>query len=489
MTLSHRWGSADFLKLTRATMHKFCDNILLKDMPKTFRDATIVTRALGIRYLWVDSLCIIQDKDDLSDWSYEAERMQKVYSFSHCNIFSSVSEDSSRGLFRSRDPRSVYGPKLTLATEGLETDPYPTKSHIRDFDIWDTNVTSGVLNSRGWVFQERLLAPRLLHFGHDQLFWECRQRRACETYPWNDTLWRGMTDSDGPLLRNILGPTQLTAAQQDSVQRGWRLQDWKNIVVAYSKRQLTNSGDKLIALSGITKQAALLTHDVYFAGLWRADMEIQLLWYRKSSLPGDVTVDSFPRAYRAPTWSWASRDGEIGMEFVDSKYPIRFSIEDVVLQHATQDVTGCVTGGYLDLRGYLLPMNIDVTEDFSSGRLPSGMVPSDVLHTIRTGRSNTHRSSSFKIYLDDLESYASSIGNDSIEGRLFYMVSHDSENRFMVLLLRVDPETSLYERIGIGRKHERGSTLESLVSTLKDQERAALPCLRYENGLHTIRIV
>jgi hypothetical protein len=162
--------------------------------------------------------------------------MYRVYIFSHCNIFASVSEDGSQGLFRPRNPRSVYGPKLTFGTVGLGMGAYFTEFHLKDYEIWETNITSGVLNSRGWVFQERLLAPRVLYFGHDQIFWECRQRRACEAYPLSNS-WSEVLEREGPLPREIFSPPVRTRTNYDPIQRSVPFESWKEIMTIYSKKK------------------------------------------------------------------------------------------------------------------------------------------------------------------------------------------------------------------------------------------------------------
>jgi hypothetical protein len=479
MTLSHCWGSADILKLTRATMPVFCNTIVLKDLPKTFRDAIIVTKTLGIQYLWIDSLCILQDKDDLSDWSYEAGLMHRVYVFSHCNIFASVSEDGSQGLFRPRNPRSVYGPKLTFGTVGLGMGACFTESHLKDYEIWETNITSGVLNSRGWVFQERLLAPRILYFGHDQLFWECRQRRACEAYPLSSS-WCEVLEREDPTLRETSGPNGRMRMNYDSTQREGQLESWKDIVTVYSGKNLTNSGDKLIALSGIARYMAVSMNSQYYAGLWGIYMATQLLWYCKPYSTEDATFDSVPPAYRAPTWSWASTDRRVVMDYVDTRAKMLFRVTDVVLQHATEDVTGCVINGHLDLEGYLLPMS-----------LHENILTPGPIQVIATGPRGSNKTNLFKMLLDAPKSRISGILDDSTERRLFYMVATDLEHTIPMLMLRVNLESSLFERIGIGLmlNDNKEATVETLLSTLSEQERTALPCLRYDNGMHTVRII
>jgi len=103
-TLSHRWGGQAHLRLTRHNLAALCQSIDVRILPRTFREAIQISRHLGARYLWIDSLCILQDPDDKSDWLQESSRMEQVYQHSYCNISASDALDSTQGLFRSRSP-------------------------------------------------------------------------------------------------------------------------------------------------------------------------------------------------------------------------------------------------------------------------------------------------------------------------------------------------------------------------------------------------
>lgn len=83
MTLSHCWGTTRFLRLTDKTFKYLKAGFKAAELPRSFRDAVHITRELGIRYLWIDALCILQDST--KDWHYEAASM-KVYENSYCNI-------------------------------------------------------------------------------------------------------------------------------------------------------------------------------------------------------------------------------------------------------------------------------------------------------------------------------------------------------------------------------------------------------------------
>lgn len=110
MTLSHCWGSNEILRLLRGNLDSLCKSIRLESLPKTFKDAMRITRDLGIRYLWIDSLCIIQDSPD--DWLQEAAAVSYVYKNSFCNIAATGAADGSQGCFFSRNPNTISAPRF-----------------------------------------------------------------------------------------------------------------------------------------------------------------------------------------------------------------------------------------------------------------------------------------------------------------------------------------------------------------------------------------
>ncbi|QPC67747.1 hypothetical protein HYE67_009978 [Fusarium culmorum] len=169
MTLSHSWGKGHIITLNKHSYQDLLRGMPLSSLPPTFRDACIITRQVGVNYLWIDALCIFQDKDDLSDWSREASLMHKVYSFSYCNIVAAENKDSSEPIFRTRDPKRLIPPTTeTLVRNRLcssQVDkPSSSNKYIVDYGGSWSPVTNAHINTRGWVMQERLLSPRALHF-------------------------------------------------------------------------------------------------------------------------------------------------------------------------------------------------------------------------------------------------------------------------------------------------------------------------------------
>ena len=183
VTLGHCWGKARLIQLTRATLPKFQSAIAIANMLKTFQDAIISAKRLGVPYIWIDSLCIFQGKDDLTDWFHEVALMHKVYSHSFCNLSAFAAIDSSKGLFFRRDPEFLHAVEGVLCVDEFEEDNDFVNFRFIDYLFQQINVSHSYINKREWALQERLLSPRVLHFERYQLFWECREIDASESYP------------------------------------------------------------------------------------------------------------------------------------------------------------------------------------------------------------------------------------------------------------------------------------------------------------------
>jgi hypothetical protein len=172
--LSHRWGSPQ--------LHaKFCtykSNIAdlqrgfeITRLPKTFQDAVHVTRGLGLKRLWIDSLCIVQDDQD--DWEAESKLMGHVFSSAYCTIAASCASGSSDGFLKSRPERTC------VVMQGPPGDG--TYCVCETIDDFHRDVDQGELNQRGWVLQERALSRRTIYFTKTQSYWECGGGVRCET--------------------------------------------------------------------------------------------------------------------------------------------------------------------------------------------------------------------------------------------------------------------------------------------------------------------
>lgn len=151
-------------------------HIPLHTLSKTFQDAVEVTRRLGIRYLWIDSLCIIQDS--AADWDTEAIQMEYVYNNCFFNIAATHSANGEGGLFTRRDPLVNLPVRVQATYDGEE----PKFLMSINANRWVEAFEREPLNTRGWVIQERIFSPRICHFTSNQVIWECNFSVAFEKF-------------------------------------------------------------------------------------------------------------------------------------------------------------------------------------------------------------------------------------------------------------------------------------------------------------------
>jgi len=351
LALSHCWGSGPKLKLRSDTEALLREGVEISQLSKTFQDAILVTKKFwdefGIRYLWIDSLCILQDSD--SDWRNESAIMGEIYQNAFCTLAATAAEDGSRGLFFDRDPQTV----LPCLIPVVPSNQPKRVLRCMDTDDWIQNVNHAPLNSRSWVLQERLLSPRVLHFAANQLYWECSGQEACESFP------EGLPGEFGEQFKQLLpfsGASNALRGGPDQNSRGPYLV-WDEIMKKYSAGNLSRQSDRLVALSGIARklQRHVIPQDTYLAGLWKTDLPFQLLW--------DVEDRGQPPqpwgGYIAPTWSWASRVTTVPCEKETwtAASPV-VDITSTVVTSVDQDRMGQINGGYLRLCGVLARGNL-----------------------------------------------------------------------------------------------------------------------------------
>jgi hypothetical protein len=293
--LSYCWGSSGKKTMTtKSNMRERYSGLQIRALPATLLDAVHLCRRLGFRYLWIDSLCIVQD--DRDEWAVAVNNMADIYSHSAVTIAVTVAADCSSGFvegsFPEADPRIPWFDSSTQLS-GLAY--FRSKS----YKWYRLLSSSSALMKRGWTLQERLMAPRILHFG-DQMFWECLYCIASEDGDSGVILEdkeENKSDTSTDLLRPVL-------RKQNN---GWLLHEyWSTIVSDYTSRYLTNHMDKLAALAGLARRTQYITGDTYISGLWKSTIAQDLLWKRED----DKYLRS-PCQYRAPTWSWAALDGKV----------------------------------------------------------------------------------------------------------------------------------------------------------------------------------
>ena len=303
-TLSHRWEPVLAFKTTRANLDLQKRGIGFNTLPATFREAVVVCRKLGIRYLWIDALCIVQGWD--ADWDREAARMAEVYANSVLTISALDSTSSHGGLFRNRTAGA--GQSVTFPSP-LPGDGGATTMGVRlAAPTFRKEMEGSPLTSRGWVFQERTLSTATLHFGALQMSWECRSMVATERYGRIYDFMEALTYDFG---------RSMWFARKD----GWKTTtEWRDVVGYFTRKRFTIPTDRLPAIMGVAKPFEPLgwgrRENVFIAGLWSGALAEQLLWsYDKADAhrtlgPPELDLLWVPPGWkpRQPSWSWISVD-------------------------------------------------------------------------------------------------------------------------------------------------------------------------------------
>lgn len=302
MTLSHRWGRPQsYTKLETSTMAQLQTVVDITTLPQIFQDTIKIASFLGIYYLWIDALCIKQDPDDRSDWNIESQTMGKVYANSFLNVSATMSVDGTETLFRDQDWDLIAPSEIQLSISGRRQTYYAL-----DGDLWGDEISNTPLNDRGWVFQERFLARRVLHFGKRQMGWECRELGALEMLPNGIPRAYNMSFLEKARINKRLAKARRQTRQ--SSDEDW-LHDWHSLVTQYSRCRLSDPNDKLIAFAGVGDIVSASANTEFVAGMLKKTLVYDLLWWRDREDRELFMLNN--TSSRAPSWSWASVDGEV----------------------------------------------------------------------------------------------------------------------------------------------------------------------------------
>ena len=362
-TLSHCWGGRCDTILTVENLQGFEKGLPLNCIPRTFQDAVSVSIRLGVRYLWIDALCIVQDSVDDLDWKHEASIMGDVYANSYFTLAATESINSRGGLLQKRNPTAAWPCRL-LANWGFRDSCQVVISPPGLGQKMDLLP----LGTRAWAFQEWLLSKRLIHFSKYEVRWECHTLAATEVYP------TGFDEDDIP---GGVSPTKTIIPQirdHSTLTQGL----WERIQQEYSSKALTKASDKLAAFSGVARmvlKALKSPSNEYLAGMWKPRLHAELLWVRN----GDQRSPYETSIYIAPTWSWASLNGAFQLAFElpclnDERAESQWNCEVLDTKLApVDDVFGPVKDGSLTLRTWICQIEVcSPTYPFSVTELSDG---------------------------------------------------------------------------------------------------------------------
>ncbi|WQF87944.1 Putative heterokaryon incompatibility [Colletotrichum destructivum] len=303
--LSHCWGGAISPSLTTETLRPFQDSIPVGSLPPNFCDAITITREIGLRFLWIDCLCIQQDSK--SDWETESKKMGSVYRNSTVTISAMVSTGSKAGILKTDLGVPLKSEPITIGMSNINGSSRisiqrkdPDEESLRRLD------TESALQTRGWTLQEYILSPRHIMYGKSMVYWRCPQEfispdglSSGNKSP--ETLYKKLTNV---IYSDVLSSPRTTPFDIKVV-----LDDYYDLISAYSGRRLTYASDKLPAFSGLAQRLHPVVGGDYLAGLWTADFRRGLLW-----IPEMKFCRHSNDEYRAPSWSWAVTDDKVLFE-------------------------------------------------------------------------------------------------------------------------------------------------------------------------------
>ena len=350
-TLSYCWGPPSSMRLTTTTetLSTRLNSLSWNELPRVFNDSFVVAQELGLEFIWIDALCILQD--DARDWEVEAAKMGAIYQNAHVTIVAANSQSTDHSFLRREESMEQVEIPFTSKKHAQVSGQYKVSFSPSGYTTeFVEDVERSQWNERGWTFQERLLSRRVIFFGKRIINFECRTYRQAENYR-------------GTLNRNLAFLKHLQSLDD------WRLiqMSWRNLVEEYSGRVFTYNKDRLPALAGLAQE--LLNswdHDgepiQYLAGHFQEGLETDLIWM-SGAQSLDTAESVTTTVYVAPSWSWCSSPGKVLWPKIDASEELRTlcRITSTRTKLVSSNQLGAVTSGSLDILGLLSHYKFDHT--------------------------------------------------------------------------------------------------------------------------------
>lgn len=289
--LSYCWGKQPTVTLRSKNYRDFLSRIRYAFLPETIRDAIAICRKLSIRYLWVDALCIIQG--DSTDFAHEVSHMGSIYAGSLITVAAGASEHCDAGIFRPRLPLRDED-CLYRTNDGLFR--FAGSATRNKCEYHDGDIECEILNRRAWVYQERMMSPRTIHFCESEVVWECRTRTMCQRCAGTD-----ISAQHDKRLKDIfvyLQEDQTQTERSSSVIENF----WPRIVAGYSCLDLSDEEDRLNALAGIAEFVHQRGYSTSY-GLLLPNFLNELLWQADGNERESQGCNADQLA-QAPSWCW-----------------------------------------------------------------------------------------------------------------------------------------------------------------------------------------
>ena len=338
------------LKLTNHNINELTTKIEFRRLHLTFRHAIMATRLLlsdlNVRHIWIDSLCIVQQSK--KDFEIEAPKMGSIYRNAVVSFAATFGKNGKAGLIRDRNDLSLR-PYLvrpdwdekgrTFACE----DRRPEQSMLID----------SALGQRAWCFQEAILAARIIHFSAQQLFWECSALTANEAYPHGlpERYPSRKSFSLDTWTKHKDGPHGTSGTQPYRI--------WDKMVSLYSQCKMSKSSDKVVAIGSLalSLQNRFEGVDTYVAGLWRSQLPETLVWNLIDCRSGPGAHR--PKGWRAPSWSWASTEGQVHLDSKSSTSIAHAKIIDLRISYRNDNIALGITEAELQIRGPIALVDLE----------------------------------------------------------------------------------------------------------------------------------
>ena len=365
--LSYCWGGDQFHKTLSERYSQYKRELPYKNLPRTIIDAFEVTRSMGLKYIWIDSLCIIQDDD--KDKQTHMANMMHIYQNTQFTISVTSGSSATQGFLEPNSddasPIGFYHPfRVDEHTIGSVV---MTAPNLSSFYLACCGLKP--INTRAWTLQEVLFTPRLLFFNQIHMVWRCQKGYKPDSITPSDhsqarsegkgecEIWAETCGYHFMPLKTFDGiPTPRAPGVGEAFTRSEGLYSaWHGILQNQTGRLLTVESDRLPAISAIAQVFASAFKSAYYAGLWGRFLVHDLMWLRIST-----SNDLDPKFPTYPSWSWVTVDRmTYSIPSSDSTQddPVRFARAEIISCKISplsgRNPFGEITGGELVIRGHL----------------------------------------------------------------------------------------------------------------------------------------
>ncbi|KAK3389946.1 heterokaryon incompatibility protein-domain-containing protein [Podospora didyma] len=455
IALSHCWGKHQPLRMLTLNRESFIQaGIPLTKLSAVFRDAVEVCRRMDLEYLWIDSLCIIQDSKE--DWERESARMCEYYENALFTILAASSPDGSIPFLRECPERwrpQVF-PSVFVGSDGKKVSVVarhcPRGLNFSSETIRKMVEDDEALQTRAWAFQEGQVSKRAVAYTGGKLVWTCHTIRGMEE--------NGR--EAGPIADNLCNRTLFNLSDIFGDGEDDALKIWEELVVGFSSRELTYATDCLPALSGLAKKFHIQLGWRYVAGMWEKHLAVYLCWQVETLLmryePVGQTAAS-NNDYIAPTWAWPSAGGQ-RIQFrgrVGGIYENMATVEEVSCQVDGLNPFGRVVSGHLVLTGMVFTILLsqqaikEVNWVSRADSKPEAIVVEDC--TLVQRGSDIYRARPGESFLpfSDVPVLCLILGGHSVASNVSKSAIDDDRTRYYGLVLGSSGKDGVYHRLGL----------------------------------------